>query len=393
LNNLLAELKRRNIFRVAGVYAVIGWLIMQVISVMTPALNLPDWVDSFFAILIIAGFPISILLAWAFELTPEGMKPTKSIARDDSITSKTARKLDYAILGGLALVGGLLAIQTFKPVSTSATVTASQATEASIAVLPFVNLSSDPDQEYFSDGISEELLNLFAKIPNLHVTSRSSAFAFKGKDINIPKVAAQLGVAHVLEGSVRKSGTKLRITAQLIEAESDKHLWSETYDRELDDIFAVQDEISAAIVQALSGILGVEGEVSKAPTATRTVNPEAYQAFLRGKAIGEQRTGPAKYEAIKEYERAIELDQNYAPAYAALAASWISLQKGDGSYGDLTLAEYEARAEPLLEKALALDPNLSETHSALGRLRQEQGDFEAALKALQKAIELNPNNA
>jgi len=393
LNNLLAELKRRNIFRVAGVYAVIGWLIMQVISVMTPALNLPDWVDSFFAILIIAGFPISILLAWAFELTPEGMKPTKSIARDDSITSKTARKLDYAILGGLALVGGLLAIQTFKPVSTSATVTASQATEASIAVLPFVNLSSDPDQEYFSDGISEELLNLFAKIPNLHVTSRSSAFAFKGKDINIPKVAAQLGVAHVLEGSVRKSGTKLRITAQLIEAESDKHLWSETYDRELDDIFAVQDEISAAIVQALSGILGVEGEVSKAPTATRTVNPEAYQAFLRGKAIGEQRTGPAKYEAIKEYERAIELDQNYAPAYAALAASWISLQKGDGSYGDLTLAEYEARAEPLLEKALALDPNLSETHSALGRLRQEQGDFEEALKALQKAIELNPNNA
>jgi len=171
LDNLFAELKRRNIFRVAGVYAVVGWLIMQVVSVMTPALNLPDWVDSFFAILLIAGFPITILLAWAFELTPEGMKPTKSIAPDASITSKTGRKLDYAIIGGLALVGGLLVVQTMRPATAPATITASQASDASIAVLPFVNLSSDPDQEYFSDGISEELLNLFAKIPNLHVTS------------------------------------------------------------------------------------------------------------------------------------------------------------------------------------------------------------------------------
>ena len=392
MNNLFAELKRRNIFRVAGVYAVVGWLIMQVISVMTPALNLPDWVDSFFAILLIAGFPIAMLLAWAFELTPEGMKPTKAIAPEESITSKTGRKLDYAILGGLALVGGLLAVQTFKPASTSATITATQATDASIAVLPFVNLSADAEQEYFADGISEELLNLFAKIPGLHVTSRSSAFSYKGKDINIPEVATALGVAHILEGSVRKSGPKLRITAQLIEAESDKHLWSETYDREIDDIFAVQDEISAAIVTSLRDVLGVAGETLESPTATRTVNAEAYQAFLRGNAIGEQRTQPAKYEAIKEYERAIELDPNYAPAYAAAALSWISLQKGDGSYGDLTLAEYEAKAEPLLAKALALDPNHSVTYSALGRLRQEQGKFDEGLKALKKAIELNPNN-
>jgi len=393
MNNLFAELKRRNIFRVAGVYAVVGWLIMQVISVMTPALNLPDWVDSFFAVLIISGFPICLLLAWAFELTPEGMKPTKSIMPDASISAKTGRKLDYAILGGLALVGGLLAMQTFKPATAPTNITASQASDASIAVLPFVNLSSDPDQEYFSDGISEELLNLFAKIPNLHVTSRSSAFAFKGKDINIPDVARQLGVAHVLEGSVRKSGSKLRITAQLIEAESDRHLWSETYDRELDDIFAIQDEISAAIVFALHDVLGVSPETSSAPKIARTVNQQAYEAYLRGNAIGDQRTKATKYEAIKEYQKAIKIDPEYAPAYAALAATWLSLQKGDGAYGDLTLAEIENKVEPLLQKALALDPNFSSTYATLGRLQQEQGKFDEGLKALKRSIELNPNDA
>jgi len=190
---------------------------------------------------------------------------------------------------------------------------------------------------------------------------------------------------------VRKSGPKLRITAQLIEAESDRHLWSETYDRELDDIFAVQDEISAAIVEALSGILGIEGKVSKAPTATRTVNPEAYQAFLRGNAIGEQRTQPAKYEAIKEYERAIELDPNYAPAYAALAASWISLQKGDGSYGDLTLAEYEARAEAL-QKAIELNPNNAHAYSDLAIYYQTSGEADKITYPLEKAYELDPLN-
>lgn len=394
MNSFFNELSRRNIFRFAGVYAVVGWLIIQLGIALEGTLNLPDWFDTLVTTLVLIGFPIAILFAWAFELTPDGMKRTESVAPDESITSQTSRKLDFAILGGLAIVGGLLAFQTFSPrTSSHAAITASQASDASIAVLPFVNLSSDPDQEYFSDGISEELLNLFAKIPNLHVTSRSSAFAFKGKDINIPEVAAQLGVAHVLEGSVRKSGTRLRITAQLIEAESDKHLWSETYDRELDDIFAVQDEISAAIVMALQGILGVEGETIAAPAATRTVNAEAYQAFLRGNAISVQRTGPAKRAAQVEYRKAIELDPNYAPAYAMLAGTYSSLNKRDGGYGDLTLQEIEENAEPLLEKALSLDPDLAVTHAEIGRLRIDQGRYEEALASLEKAIALNPNDA
>ena len=265
LNSLFAELKRRNIFRVAGAYVVVAWLTMQVIAVMTPALNLPDWVDSFFAILFIAGFPIVLLFAWAFELTPEGVKRTTSIDAEDSIRGQTGRKLDFAILGGLGLVAALIiGTSLFSGSSPSPDVQSTAVTEkaipsaeagTSIAVLPFADMSSAGDQEYFSDGMAEEILNALVKVPQLRVAGRTSSFSFKGKDTNIREIGQALNVAHVLEGSVRKQGNNVRITTQLIKSKDGIHLWSETYDGSLDNIFELQESISRAVTGELKVVL------------------------------------------------------------------------------------------------------------------------------------------
>jgi TolB-like protein len=261
--------------------------------------------------------------------------------------------------------------------------------EKSIAVLAFENMSADPEQEYFSDGISEELLNVLAQIPELTVISRSSAFSFKGQDIAIPKVAEQLNVAHVLEGSVRKMGNRVRITAQLIEARSDSHLWSETYDRKLDDIFAIQDEISAAIVGAIKEELGLQ--VDAAPRAISAANTEAHEAYLRGRYLVAQRTRATLEAAVHEFEKAVELDSEYAIAHAELAIATVFLNRG--FLGDLSLSEAIARAAPHAEQAMALDPTLAEGHAAAGMLLYLQWNPEEALAHYEQAIRSNPNYA
>ncbi len=261
--------------------------------------------------------------------------------------------------------------------------------ERSIAVLAFENMSADPEQEYFSDGISEELLNLLAQIPELTVISRSSAFSFKGQNIAIPAVAEQLNVAHVLEGSVRKVGNRVRITAQLIEARSDSHLWSESYDRKLDDIFAIQEEISAAIVGALKEELGLQ--VEAVPRVIAAANSEAHEAYLRGRHLLVQRARSTIGDAVREFEKAIALDPDYALAHAELAVATLFLNRN--YLGDLTVSEAIARAAPHVERAMALDPALAEAYAATGQLLWFQSNLEEGLTHFRQAIQINPNYA
>ncbi len=266
--SLFKELKRRNVFKVAIAYIVVAWFVLQVADVVLNNITAPGWVFKVLMLFVALGFPFAMIFAWAFEMTPEGLKRESEVDRSQSITPVTGKKLNLLITGLLVLALGYFAYDKFvlsagrdaalveatTQAATNTPAPAAQETlevEKSIAVLPFVNMSSDVEQEYFSDGLSEELLNLLAKIPELKVASRSSSFQFKGEKFDLKDVAQKLDVAHVLEGSVRKSGDQLRITAQLIKAEDGYHMWSETYDRPLDNIFAIQDEISAAVVEAL----------------------------------------------------------------------------------------------------------------------------------------------
>ena len=378
------ELKRRNVVRVAIAYAVVSWLILQLTNVLMPLLGLPEWVDRLVFLLLVVGFPLALIFAWAFELTPEGLKNEKDVDRSESITHVTGRKLDFAIIAVFAVALVFFASTHQWDSETGHTETA----DKSIAVLAFTDLSPAQDQEYFSDGISEELLNVLSKIPGLRVAARTSSFQFKGENRDVIDIGQQLNVAFVLEGSVRKSGVQIRITAQLVDASNGFHLWSETYDRELANIFAVQDEISAAIVDALKEHLGLQVEV--APRVVTAANTEAHEAYLRGRYLVVQRTTATVEGAVREFEKAITLDPDYALAHAELAIATLLLG-GFGFDGALTTTEAIARAAPHAELAMALDPNLAEAHAAIGYVLQVQGNLEEALTQLEQAIEINPN--
>jgi TolB-like protein len=400
---LVSELRRRNVFRVAIAYVIIAWLILQVGDTLAPALRLTEWVNTVLAFFLILGLPIALILAWAYELTPEGLKKEKDVDHDQSITHISGRKFDYLIIAGLVLALCYFAFDKFvlgssrdaEPVQTTTEVVTDQATnteqsgisDKSIAVLPFVNMSSDPEQEYFSDGISEELLNVLSKIPGLQVAARTSSFQFKGKNRDIIDIGQQLNTSLILEGSVRKAGPQIRITAQLIDARNGFHLWSETYDRELENIFVVQDEISEAIVEALKEHLGFEVEV--VPRAVAAANTEAHDAYLRGRHLVVQRTLATIEGAIREFEKAIAFDPDYALAHAELAIATLFLSR----YGSLTDTEAFAKATPHAERAMALDPTLAEAYAAAGYVSRFQGNAEDALTYFKQAIHINPNYA
>lgn len=382
------ELKRRNVFRVGIAYVVAAWLVIQVVETIFPAFGFGDAAVRTAVIVLAIGFPLSLILSWVYELTPEGLKLDKDIDRSGPALPRAGRKLDRAIIVALALALGYFAIDKFvidpaRDAAREERVTERARTEGfidsfgqnSLAVLPFVNMSNDADNEYFSDGVAEEVLNLLAKIPDLRVISRSSSFSFRGKDIDIPTIAEQLNVALVLEGSVRRYGNQVRITAQLIEARSDTHLWSETYQRELVDIFAIQDEISAAIVESLRDKidLGVE----ESPRTTATADTEAHDAYLRGRYLLAQREIDG---AAHEFEKAIALEPDYSLAHAQLAiAYW--------------LQGLDTKAPVHVEKAMALDPTIAEAHAAAGVLSWNGEDFQGALRHLEKAIQINPSYA
>jgi TolB-like protein len=391
----LQELKRRNVFRVGAAYAVAAWLIFQVIETVSDPLGLPEWTEAFFIVLLLAGLPLVLIFAWAFELTPEGLKKTREVDKTESVTAHTGKKLNYTIIAVLILALGYSMwerqglVERTEPIAGAADGEVVQTVAASVAVLPFVNMSADPEQEYFSDGISEELLNLLAKIPELRVPARTSSFQFKGQNLDIADVAEQLNVAHVLEGSVRRADVRIRVTAQLIEAETGYHLWSDTFDRELTDIFQIQDEISAAIVDALSETLGLSTE--SAPHVTAAANPEAYNAYLLGQHLVKKRTKVDIESAIPNYDRALKLDPNYAPAHAGAGLAWYLLTASQPTYGTLTLEESLSKALPHLERALELDPNLPEALGAMGLLFDARERYEEAIPYYEKALELNPS--
>ncbi len=401
MNSLFSELKRRNIFRVAGVYAVVGWILMQVTAVMTPALNLPDWVDSFFAVALLIGFPIALLLAWAFEMTPEGVKRTEHVADGESVTDKTGRKLDFAIIGGLVLVGALIVGSRFLPQKTSApevtvqteTLEAGKAGEKderpSIAVLAFADLSEGGDQEYFSDGMAEEILNALVKVPGLRVAGRTSSFSFKGKNEDLTTIGQTLHVAHILEGSVRKQGEKVRITAQLIKADDGFHIWSETYDGTLDDIFDLQEKIARAIAGELQVLLNVGEDTRLADT--RTDNKQAYDLYLQGRALSRQgfsEDGLAK--AVTLLEGAVALDPQFADAWAALAFTHYTTPEFT-TVKDL--GGFNAKAQIYAGKALEINPSHTGGQLVLLSLLRRNKEFAKARAGLDRLTSLTVQNS
>ena len=374
------ELKRRNVIRVALAYTIVAWLIAQVTELAFDSFGTPDWAIKTVLFLLVIGFPLALLFAWAFELTPDGLKREKDVSRSESITPKTGRKLDYSIFAVLLLALAYFAADKFL-LGPSQDVEAIQTTAGkSIAVLPFVNMSSDPEQEYFSDGIAEELLNVLSKIPGLRVSARTSSFQFKGENLDVVKIGQQLNSSLILEGSVRKSGTSVRITAQLIDAGNGFHLWSETYDRQIEDVFAVQDEISAAIVAALQEHLGLQAVAT--PRVRAAENPAAHEAYLRGLYLVAQDTSAGRNAAVQEFEKALSHDPDYAIAHAGLAMAMLN---------PFAAAETRAKAADHIGRAMALDPTLAEAHAAKGRQSHIQLNLEDALTSFRRAVQINPN--
>jgi TolB-like protein/Tfp pilus assembly protein PilF len=412
--SLFGELKRRNVFRVGIAYVVTAWLLLQVADIVLDNTPAPDWVMHVIMLLLAIGFPLALLFAWAFEMTPEGLKKEKDVDRSKSITHSTGRKLDFTIIAVLVVALGYFAYDKFAttpaqvngvpakagthsetsgtaqdraPGQSGAVGDVSEAGAAAppprhtMAVLPFTDMSPNKDQEYLSDGLAEELLNLLAKIPDLRVTSRTSAFFFKGKKVDIPTIAQKLNVAHILEGSVRKSGNQVRITAQLIDVASDTHLWSDTFDRTLDDVFAIQDEIAVSVVEALKITL-----LGEAPTV-REVNPDAYALFLRGRYFKERLDRESLETARRALMQALEIEPEYAMALVELADVYSSMA-GAGFMGT---AEYRQLAGDAVDRALALDDKLAEAHAQLGAIRaQYDWDWRGAYSALQRALALSP---
>jgi TolB-like protein/lipoprotein NlpI len=401
--SLLNELKRRNVLRVGAAYVVAAWLIIQVVETIFPVYGLSDGAIRLVVTLLAIGLLLVVILAWAFELRPEGLKKDSEVDRSQSITTHTGKKLDRMIMVVLALALGYFAFDKFvldpqreAQLQAQTVVEVEEArkegrTEAlvesygdkSIAVLPFVNMSDDASNEYFSDGLSEEMLNLLAKIPELRVTSRSSVFAFKGEKIDIPVVAKKLGVAHILEGSVRKAGNQVRITAQLIEARSDTHLWSETYGRSLDDIFAIQDEIAAAVVAQLKiALLG-------APPMVKETDPRAYALYLQGRHLRQQRTVAGYEQAETLLGQALAIDPDYAAALVELGRVYDNqLNNGLRSIAEGLALEREA-----VNKALAIEPDNALALARLGRIAiAYDRDLGDAARYLEHALRLEPAN-
>jgi TolB-like protein/Tfp pilus assembly protein PilF len=404
MTNFLAELRRRNVFRVAAAYLVVGWLIMQVVGTIGGAAGLPDWADSLALILLITAFPIIIFIAWAFELTPEGLKKTDAADPDAPVNPLGSG--DIVLIAMLVVVAGIAVTQIATRAPTAAPSLANAEpgapvapiiADASIAVLPFADLSQAGDQQYFSDGISEEILNVLVRVQGLDVASRTSAFQFRGDAMGIPEIAGHLGVRHVLEGSVRKDGETIRITAQLIDARDDRHLWSQTYDRPFTAgaLFAVQDEIANAIVTALRDVLDM-GEAPAISVEAVTDNVDAYSLYLEARTLFQAR---ARLDYVDQLlERAVQIDPDFSEAWEMRAAV-VSLAVEYG-FADTPEDEVAGRTEAFAQRALELNPDSSLALAVLAKLAMDRSndlstraDWTAILAQFSRAIELDPRNA
>jgi TolB-like protein/Tfp pilus assembly protein PilF len=389
--NFLAELKRRNVYKVAVAYAVAAWLLIQIATQVFPFFEIPNWAVRLVVVLLALGFPVALVLAWAFEITPEGIKRESEIEPGQSITPRTGRKL-VAITAVLAVIAaGLFAFQFLHRNSTAA-ISQGESTSApipakSIAVLPFENLSEDKANAYFADGIQDEILTRLAKIADLKVISRTSTLRYKSAPADLREIAKQLGVANILEGSVQKSNDQVRITVQLINALNDSHLWAETYDRKLIDVFQVESDLSQKIASSLEAKL--TGAEQRAIVARPTENTEAYQLYLKGRFFWNKRTGADLHTAGEFFERAIAADPTYAGAYAGLAQTYLLIPV----FGAGRPPDFFPRATVAARKAIELDETSSEGRAALAMLLLFDFKFAPSEQEFRRAIELNPNYA
>ena len=407
---ILAELKRRNVIRVAGLYGVVAWLLAQAASLMESALALPAWFDAVVVSLLLIGLPLALVFSWAFEITPEGLKRTAEVPEGASIAPKTGRKLDIALIGAVVALCVVIAADRFiapaapdATADTTASVNPSPGADAlqadnSIAVLPFADMSSEKDQEYFSDGISEELLNVLAQVQGLRVAGRTSSFAFKGQNRDLREIGEILNVGHILEGSIRKAGNKVRITAQLIKATDGYHQWSNTYDRDLTDIFAVQDEIAGAIVKEMSVALPALAQASDEMKPVARADIGAYDAFLLAREKMTQIGSKAAYEeAVELLDHAIADDPHYAPALAWRSYAGVMLSDVPGGIGDTPVLEALPLIKKYADRAIAEDPSSPEALFALGnyygQLSWVEGvhHLDRTIETLRQAVALRPN--
>jgi adenylate cyclase len=378
-----SELKRRRVGKVAIGYGAVAWMVTEASSVVMPALRLPEWTVTFVVVFLMVGFPLAMIMAWVFDVGPQGIKRTAPL-RDETASMQVRLRVAYAAVVVLLMAGlGYLLYERGLGRAMAGE------RRGSIAVLPFTNLSGDTTKDYFSDGMSEELLNLLARVPGLQVASRTSSFAYKGRNVDIREVGSQLGVDTVLEGSVRQAGDQVRITAQLIDTETGFHLWSETYDRQLADIFQVQDEIAGAIVSKLRLQLAPEDQQLAQRTRAPTQNVEAYELYLKGQAVWKKRGEENLKRAIELYQSALARDPAFARAHAALASAYVVMAGYTKEQGDEK--KFNPMAETSARQALVLEPNIGEAHAVLAQINADRGDFLDAESGFFFAISLEPN--
>jgi len=390
--SLFNELKRRNVFRVGIAYVIVGWLVAQVAQLAAESFSAPDWVMKMLLTVLVIGLPLVLIFAWAFEMTPEGLKREKDVDRAQSITPQTGRRLDRMIIGVLAVALAYFAIDKFVVQHPAPAPAQPQETAAagprSLAVLPFVNMSADAENEYFSDGLTEEVLNILAQIRELQVAGRTSSFAFKGKNEDLRSIGQKLNVDSILEGSVRKdpAGKRVRITVQLVNAENGYHLWSQTYDRDLNDIFAIQEDIAREVAQALRVTL--LGEETQRIAGQSHADLNAYDLYLQGLKQLADYSFASLRQAETLFGQAIERDPTYLPAQLKLAQTRMEL----ADTGALSNQKALDLARPALRQVLEQDPDNSQAHVLMAQAHSLSRDDRAAEQELQKALDLNPRN-
>src|SRR5437588_5024582 len=385
--SFFSELKRRNVYKVACAYGIIGWLLVQVATQVFPFLEIPNWVVRLIIALVVIGFPIALVIAWAFEATPEGIKRTEDVDLGAAAKQPKKHTWIYVVVIGAAFSIGLFFVGRYS-VRNIASSTRTELSAKSIAVLPFDNLIRDPDIAFFTAAVQDEILTRLAKVADLKVIARTSTQKFKSAPENLPDIAKQLGALNILEGSVQKVNDQVRVNVQLINAMTNAHLWAEIYDRRLTDIFAVESDIAKTIADTLQAKLtgSEKTAISKEPTA----NTEAYELYHKGRSLWGKRTGDNIPKAIAFYEQAIARDPNYALPYAGLASAHIL----SPFYAGADRREANSKAKEAALKALRLDPNLAEAHLALGKVFFfSEIDLAGAPPEYKRAIELKPNDS
>ena len=389
LGSFFAELKRRNVYKVAVAYAVVGWLLIQVATQTFPFLEIPNWAIRLVIMLVAIGLPIALVLAWAFELTPEGIR------RAETVTGATAAKSAHRAWIYVVMVAGILSIGVFflgrytalrtssSPESAKATAPSSK----SVAVLPFANLSRDPDNAYFAAGIQDEIITRLAKIGELKVVSCLSTQRFKSSPDDLPAIAKELGVANVLQGSVQRSPDAVRVNVQLVRAETDTHLWADTFDRKLTDVFQIESDIAKTIAEKLQAKL--TGSEERAISMQPTADVEAHQLYLKGRYLWNRRTAENLEKALNYFQQAADKDPNYALAYSGIADTCALFSV----YGAGAPQEYLPRAKAAAEKAVELDDSLAEAHASLGLVYNSYFRGAESAREFDRSIQLDPNYA